>query len=114
MVDHSSFPKVSGTNTAGLDDKAFGRTYLHVSLIIASFKFALPLFLTQEFFFFFFFFFVFLLFIWAAPTAYGGSQDRGSNRSCSHRPMPETQQCGIRAVSATYTTAHGNAGSLTH
>ena len=28
--------------------------------------------------------------------------------------MPEPQQCGIRAASATYTTAHGNAGSLTH
>ena len=24
------------------------------------------------------------------------------------------QQCGIRAASSTYTTAHGNAGSLTH
>ena len=38
----------------------------------------------------------------------------GSNRSCSHRPMPEPQQCGIRATSATYTTAHINAESLTH
>ena len=28
--------------------------------------------------------------------------------------MPETQQCRIRMASATYTTAHGNAGSLTH
>ena len=27
--------------------------------------------------------------------------------------MPEPQQCGIRAESETYTTAHGNAGSLT-
>ena len=38
----------------------------------------------------------------------------GSNRSCSCRPMPESQQCRIQAASATYTTAHGNAGSLTH
>ena len=28
--------------------------------------------------------------------------------------MPQPQQCGIRAAFVTYTTAHGNAGSLTH
>ena len=28
--------------------------------------------------------------------------------------MPQSQQCGIWAASATYTTAHHNAGSLTH
>ena len=28
--------------------------------------------------------------------------------------MPQPQQCGIQAMSATYTTAQGNAGSLTH
>ena len=28
--------------------------------------------------------------------------------------MPQPQQLGIRAVSATWTTAHGNAGSLTY
>ena len=28
--------------------------------------------------------------------------------------MPQPQQRGIRASSATYITAHGNAGSLTH
>ena len=39
---------------------------------------------------------------------------RGSNRSCNHRPTPQPQQLGIRAVSETYTTAHGNAGPLTH
>ena len=38
----------------------------------------------------------------------------GSNWSCSRQPTPQPQQLGIRAVSATYTTAHGNAGSLTH
>ena len=66
---------------------------------------------------FFFFFFVFCCCccyflgrsrgIWRFPG-------QGLNRSCSHRPTPEPQQCGIRAASATYTTAHGNAGSLTH
>ena len=35
-----------------------------------------------------------------------------SNWSCCHRPTPEPQQCGIQAVSVTYTTAQGNAGSL--
>ena len=43
----------------------------------------------------------------AAPEAYGGSQAR-----C--RIWPEPQQHEIRAESVTYTTAHGNAGSLTH
>ena len=50
----------------------------------------------------------------AIPSGYGGSQARDSNRNCSCRPTPEPQQPGIRAVSSTYTTAHGNAGSLTH
>ena len=30
------------------------------------------------------------------------------------QPTPQPQRCGIRAVSVTYTTALGNAGSLTH
>ena len=38
----------------------------------------------------------------------------GSNQSCSHQPMPQPQQCQIQAISATYTTAHGNVGSSTH
>ena len=33
---------------------------------------------------------------------------------CSCQPTPEPQQCGIQAVSATYNTAHGKTGSLTH
>ena len=37
----------------------------------------------------------------------------GSNWSCSRLPM-QPQQCQIGAVSVTYTTAHTNAGSLTH
>ena len=59
------------------------------------------------------FFFLFAI-SWAAPMAYGGSQARSLNRSCSHRPMPEPQQRMIRAASATYTTAHSNARSLKH
>ena len=39
---------------------------------------------------------------------------KGSNRSCRRRPTPEPQQRRIWATSATHTTAHGNAGSLTH
>ena len=36
------------------------------------------------------------------------------NHSCSCQPTPQPQQRQIQAVSATYTTAHGNAGSSTH
>lgn len=39
---------------------------------------------------------------------------QGSNRSCCCRPTPQPQQRQIRATSATYTTVHGNAGSVTH
>ena len=45
--------------------------------------------------------------IWRFP-------DLGSNQSYSCWPMPQPQQRGIRATSATYTTALGNAGSLIH
>ena len=45
--------------------------------------------------------------IWSFPGL-------GSNQSCSCQPTPEPQQLGIRAMSATYTTAHSNVGSLTH
>ena len=41
----------------------------------------------------------------AIPKAYGGSQARGSNQSCICQSIPQMQQCQIRAVSATYTTA---------
>ena len=49
----------------------------------------------------------------AALAAYGSSQARGQNWSCSHQPRPQPQQLQIRAESATYTRTHGNAGSLT-
>ena len=49
----------------------------------------------------------------ATPAAYGGSQARGLIGG-SRRPTPQPQKSGIPAVSATYTTAHGNTRSLTH
>ena len=58
--------------------------------------------------------FVVVLLFRAAPVACGGSQARGSNGSCCCRPTPQPQQHHIRAASATYPTAPGNAGSLTH
>ena len=61
-----------------------------------------------------FFFFCLFVFSRAAPAAYGSFQARGSNRGCCCQPTPEPQHRGIQAESATYTTAHSNAGSLTH
>jgi len=76
---------------------------------------------SQEFFVgFFVCLFAFVCFFWlfafprAAPAAYGGSQARGPIGVVPAKPMPEPQQHGSRASSATHTTAHGNAGSLTH
>ena len=48
------------------------------------------------------------------PMAYGVSQARGPIGAVATGPMPQPQQCQIWASSVTYTTAHGNAGSLTH
>ena len=45
--------------------------------------------------------------IWEFPS-------QGSNWSCCCRPKPQPQQCQSPAASATYTTSHGNTGSLTH
>ena len=60
--------------------------------------------------------FVFCLFAFskAAPMAYRGSQARGLIGAVASRPTPEPQQRRIQAESAIYTSAHGNAGSLTH
>ena len=52
--------------------------------------------------------------IGATLVAYVSSQARGSNQSCSCRPTSQPHQRGIRATSATYTSAHSNARSLTH
>ena len=61
-----------------------------------------------------FFFFCLFVFSRAAPEAYGGSQARGWIGAVAAKPTPEPQQHGIRAMSANYTTAHSNTGSLTH
>ena len=65
----------------------------------------------------FFKFFNFCLFR-AAPASYGTSQARGWIRAAGAgldlSLTPQPQQLGIQATSATYTAAHGHAGSLTH
>ena len=59
--------------------------------------------------------FCFVLLFMAAPSSYGGSQARGPiGTTVAPRVAPQPQQCQIQAISATYTTAHQNAGSLTH
>ena len=50
--------------------------------------------------------------LWRKPAATALIQPL-SNWSYSCQPTPEPQQCQIQAVSLTYTTAHGNARSLT-
>ena len=62
------------------------------------------------------FYFYFLSFCYFLGRSYGiwRFPGYGSNRSCSHWPTLEPQQHRIRAVSANYTTAQGNARSLTH
>ena len=57
---------------------------------------------------------LFYLFIFVFLPFLGPHPQQGLDWSYSCRPMPEPQQCGIRAASATYTTAHGNTRSLTH
>ena len=60
--------------------------------------------------------FFFCLFAFSRAASHGiwRLPGQGSNRSYGYRPTPEPWQRGIRAMSATYTTAHGNARSLTH
>ena len=63
-----------------------------------------------------FFFFSFFL-CRTVPTAYGHSQARVWIRAVAAgrpTPQPQPQQCGIWYSSVTYTTAYGNATSLTH
>ena len=49
-----------------------------------------------------------------APMAYGCSQARSRIWVGSCWAIPQPQQCGIQAVSATYITAHSNARYLTY
>ena len=55
----------------------------------------------------------FLFLFTSAPAAWRFPGE-GSNWSCSCRPTPQPQPRRIRAMSVTYTTAPGNARSLTH
>ena len=48
-------------------------------------------------------------FQWVILVAYSGS-----NQSYNCRPTPQPQQRGIQTPPVTYSTAHGNARSLTH
>ena len=60
------------------------------------------------------FFFV-CWFFRAVPAAYGGSQAQGRiGAGAAGLYHSHGQQRQIRAASATYTTAHGNDGSLIH
>ena len=57
----------------------------------------------------------FFFFFWAAPVTCGSSQAGAElEHSCQPTPQPQPQPRQIQAVSATYTTAHSNARSLTH
>ena len=60
-----------------------------------------------------FYIFYFILLFRAPLAAYGNSQARGPVRDVA-ASLCQPQQYQIPAVSATYTTAHGNAGSLTY
>ena len=75
-----------------------------------------PASLSEPYFFSFFPFFLFFFSPFLGPLLWHMEVPRlGVQLSCSHRPGPEAQQRGIQeAMSATYTTAHINAGSLTH
>ena len=58
--------------------------------------------------------FCFFVFLGAAPMASGGSQVRGPIGAAASSLHQSHSQHRIRAVSATYIIAHGNAGYLTH
>jgi len=69
------------------------------------------------FLFYFTYLFIFCLFFSysrATPTANGGSQARGRIGAVAASLRQSHRQRRVQAAYATYTTAHGNAGSLTH
>ena len=51
---------------------------------------------------------------WGEPAAYGSSQAMSLIGAVAAVLHQQPQQGQIQAMSVTYTTAHGNAGSLTH
>ena len=61
-----------------------------------------------------FFFFFFLFFFFLCSLGPHLVPRLGMDRNYSFWPTPQPQQHRIWAASATYTTAHGNTGSLTH
>ena len=67
-------------------------------------------------FFFFFFFFLFFFFSFFKGHTLGiwRFSGQGLNWSYSYWPTLQPQERQIRALSATYTTVHSHAGSLTH
>ena len=73
-------------------------------------------------FFYFVFIFTLLSFVFLGPhprhmevPRLGGPiRPTAAGLNHSHWPTPQPQQCQILAVPVTYTTAHSNAGSLTH
>ena len=78
--------------------------------VIAEFSSDLLLSLETVFFHLFIYLFIFqgcTCGIWRFPG-------QGSNQSCSCQSTPQPQPHQIRATSVTYTTVHGNIGSLTH
>ena len=72
------------------------------------FKREIALTLTTEF-----YLFIYFGHFKVASMTYGSSQARGSHQGCSFQPTPQPQQRRVHAASATSTTVHGNAGSLT-
>ena len=64
--------------------------------------------------FYFILFFVFFPFLGLLPQHMEVPRPRGWIGAITAGLCPQPQQLGIWAMSATYTTAHSNAGSLTH
>ena len=61
-----------------------------------------------------FFIFFYSFCFWGLQVWYMEIPRQGLICSCSCQPMPQPQQCGIWAMSVTYTTAHGSTASLVH
>ena len=94
------------TGEIGIQQLATYSQFCFIYALSTSYLFPTGLFLLS----FFFFFFVFL-----GPHPRHIEVSRlGVQSELYPWPTPEPQQHGIRAASATYTTAHGNTRSLTH